>query len=83
MNRWFPNVMSVNYGKNPNWLNSVWLGVTLPIIYFWTMLWITVVVPTIGYLITMVIQVGRLLHAIIFMVFGGLAGNLVVDSKER
>lgn len=90
MNRWFPDVHSVVRRRNPNWLNSAWLGVSLPVLYLPQVVWSMIVkpiltfvgVPLMAFLFVMVRNIFSLVFAIVMTFVGGLLGILSVNGNR-
>lgn len=70
MARLFPDVARVIPAENPSYLNSVWLGVSVPIIYAPSLLWRGLIKP-------ISIAVYKTLLGLIALPVYGLLGRLV------
>jgi hypothetical protein len=52
MSKWFPDPSMIVIEENPNYLNSVWTGITTPLIHLPLMVWDYVLLPMFGGIVT-------------------------------
>lgn len=77
---WFPQMHHIVVEKNENYLQSVWIGCTAPLIYVWHILFFVLALPAISVLGTAFFNLFRLF---LFVPITGLTGNLSVKVRTQ
>jgi len=82
MNKWFPDVHSVVRRGNPNWFNSAWLGLSMPLLHLPQMVSHMILLPLLVFFWVMVKNTAHLTFAVVMTIIGGLLGILSVQETR-